>query len=116
MISLLETNPTWRIEDKVNDAIGNIGDLEALYTEFRQRGSYPDGYISKLKRDSVRASSIVLVFDKQLDLIVKHLGVSGLINSYCCLSFLLSCRPIVLQVLRLFVHELHRLDFLLYGH
>lgn len=54
--------------------MGNIGDLEALYTEYRGRGSYPDGYISELKKDSVRASSIVLVFDKQLDLIVKHFG------------------------------------------
>jgi hypothetical protein len=62
------------MEDKVNNAIANAGDLDTLYTKHRQNGPYPDAYISEIKQDIERVDSIVFVAQKQLDIIVKYFG------------------------------------------
>jgi hypothetical protein len=62
----------WRIEDKVNDAMGKTRDLETLYTEYRRNGTYPEAYISKVKKDVDLTNSVLFLTDKQLEIIIRY--------------------------------------------
>jgi hypothetical protein len=62
----------WFIEEEVDDAMGKAGDIETLYTEHRQKGTYPNDYISEVKDNTDRADSIIFLTEKQFGIITKY--------------------------------------------
>jgi hypothetical protein len=62
----------WLIEEDVNDAMGKAGDIETLYTEHRQRGTYPNVYITEIRGNADHANSIIFLTEKQLEITNRY--------------------------------------------
>lgn len=70
----------WQVQQEVLNAIGIVGGLGTLYNELRKNGTYPDDFISEVKKNDQLVNSISLLAQKQLD-IIKKTSVAILIAS-----------------------------------
>jgi hypothetical protein len=62
----------WRLEDIMNTAIENAGEIDILYDAHRTNGTYPVNYVAELKQDNNRVDAILFVAQKQFDIIIKY--------------------------------------------
>jgi hypothetical protein len=64
----------WDERQDILKARGNISDLDRICKEHKINGTYPIDYITEIKQDTDRISSIIFLAQKQLDIINNTFG------------------------------------------